>query len=300
MQVEGDASRPEDDGLHTPPDDSLVVGFVGAGQIGGPMVERLLGAGHRVRLYARRREVRERLAAAGAEIVDSAACCADADAVVCAVFDDEQLLEVGAQVVPNLTPEKVFISHTTGTPGAVDRLAALAAGRGAHIVDAPFSGNADAVRGGRLTVYLGGDEGTQLARHVVSAYAAPILPTGALGSALRVKLLNNLLFAAISQLTLRGVAVGRELGIEEDALLAALAVGSGGSNAGRHIAVQGGAERFAARVDHFLRKDIAACRAVAGELGVDISLLLRAAVEGPIAVHDPAPRDGVDRPLRTR
>jgi 3-hydroxyisobutyrate dehydrogenase-like beta-hydroxyacid dehydrogenase len=35
------------------------VTFVGAGQIGGPMSQRLLAAGHDVTVYARRAEVRE-------------------------------------------------------------------------------------------------------------------------------------------------------------------------------------------------------------------------------------------------
>ncbi|NED60092.1 NAD(P)-binding domain-containing protein, partial [Streptomyces sp. SID10244] len=50
-----------------------VVGFIGAGQMGEPMVRRLLGAGHDVVLYARRDEVRTRLSEAGARLADSVA-----------------------------------------------------------------------------------------------------------------------------------------------------------------------------------------------------------------------------------
>ena len=39
------------------------VSFVGAGQMGGPMVQRLLDAGVPTTVYARRAEVRERFAA---------------------------------------------------------------------------------------------------------------------------------------------------------------------------------------------------------------------------------------------
>jgi 3-hydroxyisobutyrate dehydrogenase-like beta-hydroxyacid dehydrogenase len=49
------------------------VGFLGAGQLGEPMVERLLGAGHDVVVYARREETRRRLEAKGAAIADSVA-----------------------------------------------------------------------------------------------------------------------------------------------------------------------------------------------------------------------------------
>ena len=49
------------------------VGFVGAGQIGAPMSERLLAAGHDVTVYARRAEVREHFDRAGAHVTDSLA-----------------------------------------------------------------------------------------------------------------------------------------------------------------------------------------------------------------------------------
>jgi 3-hydroxyisobutyrate dehydrogenase-like beta-hydroxyacid dehydrogenase len=143
------------------------------------------------------------------------------------------------------------------------------------------------VRAGRLTVYLGGEPGhVDLARRVVGAYADTIITTGARGTALRTKLVNNLLFAAISQLTLRGLAVGRALGIDDTALLSALAAGSGGSAAAGHIAGRGGPERFAAAVVPFLRKDLAACREVAGDADVDLSALLAAAYDGPMNVDE--------------
>ena len=47
------------------------VGFVGAGQIGGPMSERLIAAGHDVTVYARRAEVREHFARLGAAATGS-------------------------------------------------------------------------------------------------------------------------------------------------------------------------------------------------------------------------------------
>lgn len=243
------------------------IGFVGAGHIGEPMVERLLAAGHTVRVCARRADVRDRLAAAGAEPVDHLDGC---PVVVSCLYDDTQMLDVLPGVVD---ASAVIVSHTTCRPSTVDKLAAV-------IVDAPFSGTAEAVRAGRLTVYLGGEpDHVAVARRVVGAYADTVITTGARGTALRTKLLNNVLFAAISQLTLRGLAAGRALGIDDTTLLAALAVSSGGSAAAGHIAAHGGPERFAAAVVPFLRKDLAACREIA-----DLSALLAAAHDGPMNV----------------
>ena len=270
------------------------IGFVGAGTIGEPMVERLLAAGHTVRVYARRAAVRDRLGAAGADLVDRVRYVATGDAVVSCLYDDAQVLDVLPEVVREMAPGAVVVSHTTGRPETLSRLAPM--GRAA-IVDAAFSGTAEAVRAGRLTVYLGGEpEPVATAREIVGAYADPVLTTGSLGSALRVKLLNNLLFAAISQLTLRGLEAGRALGVEEETLLEALAVSSGGSTAAEYIAARGGPDRYVRRVVPYLRKDLAAARDAAAEAGIDLSALLTAAQEGPMNLgEDSLHENGVAR-----
>lgn len=263
------------------------IGFLGAGTIGEPMVERLLAAGHRVRLYARRVDVRDRLAAAGAELVDQPSDVAAADVVISCLYSDSQVLDVLPEVVRAMDSGAVLVSHTTGTPATLSRLDEFSLTGKAAIVDGAFSGTAEAVRAGRLVVYLGGEPAqVAVARQVVAAYAAPVILTGARGSAMRVKLLNNLLFAAISQLTLRGLEAGRAMGIDEGTLLEALAVSSGGSSAARYISARGGPDRYVTSVTPYLRKDVAACRDAAAEAGIDLSALLTAAQEGPMNLGD--------------
>lgn len=257
-----------------------MIGFIGAGHLGEPMAERLLSAGHDVRVYARRAEVRDRLAAAGAELARHPAELGSCAVVVSCLYSDEQVLDVLPEVVGAMAAGTVLVSHTTGRPEALDRLT----GYGPGIVDAAFSGTAESVRAGRLTVYLGGEpHDVATARQVVGAYADPILETGGRGSALRVKLLNNLLFAAISQVTLRGLNAAREWGIDETTLLDVLAVSSGGSSAANYVAARGGAERYAATVTPFLRKDLAACH----DTNADLTELLAIARGGPLDLGAP-------------
>ncbi|WP_246281538.1 NAD(P)-dependent oxidoreductase [Fodinicola acaciae] len=253
----------------------MTVGFVGAGRIGEPMVERLLAAGHQVHVYARRADVLERLVAAGAKPVDEVRELATCDVVVSCLYSDAQVLEVLPAIVAEL--DGLLISHTTGRPGTLQRLGHAA------IVEAPFSGTADAVRAGRLTVYLAGEpEQVATARWIISSYAGPVVATGGRGTAMRVKLINNLLLAAITQATLRGLAAGRAMGIDESVLLEALAVSSGGSTAARQMDARGGSENYLAAITPFLRKDLVACRDAAAEVGVDLSDLLAAAYDGPM------------------
>ncbi|MFW0786977.1 NAD(P)-binding domain-containing protein [Gordonia sp. CPCC 206044] len=260
------------------------IGFVGAGKIGEPMVERLVAAGHRTSVYARRPEVRDRLARIGAATTPTITDVAASDVVIACVFDDAQLTEVAPTVIEAMPLHTVFMSHTTGSPDTVRQLERIGAPRGVSIVEAPFSGTPEIIRDGRLTVLLGGDDdAVDRGAAVVSAYASRIHRTGGLGTALSAKLLNNALFAACTQITLSALRSADELGIGEGVLLDLLADSSGGSAAARYIADSGqDAEAYSTRIARYLTKDLDAARAAADHLGVDITNLLAAAQLGPM------------------
>jgi 3-hydroxyisobutyrate dehydrogenase-like beta-hydroxyacid dehydrogenase len=262
------------------------VAFVGAGQIGSPMAERLLAAGHDVTVYARRAEVREHFASAGASVTDSLSDAAlDADIVMVAVYSDEQLAEValGHQgLVANMPRESILASHTTGSPATIKRIAEAGAPHGVHVVDAPFSGGADQVTNGTLTVMLGGATGdVERVGTLVSAYADPILPIGELGSALVVKLVNNALFAANIQLVAQAERVANELGVDTPTLASVIQQSSGASYVMGLITYMGSANHLIETAGHYMRKDIDVVRAVAAGLGVDLGVIGDAVDGGP-------------------
>jgi 3-hydroxyisobutyrate dehydrogenase-like beta-hydroxyacid dehydrogenase len=262
------------------------VGFLGAGQLGEPMVDRLLGAGRDVVLYARREDVRLRLEAKGAAMANSVADLARrSDILISCLFSDAQLLETGLGpdgFIANAKPGAVFVSHTTGT---LSTLEALRDGSPATpvILDAPVSGTAEDIAGGTLTVLIGGPtDAVAAATPILAAYADPVVATGALGSALALKLINNLLFAANAQLLAAATQLGNQLGVAPDVLLSTLQVCSASSRAADHAHRIGGMQRFAELAAPFLRKDIVACREAAAEAGVELGLLDTAVREGPL------------------
>jgi 3-hydroxyisobutyrate dehydrogenase-like beta-hydroxyacid dehydrogenase len=264
------------------------VGFLGAGQLGEPMVGRLLGAGHDVVVYARREEIRRRLTAKGAAMADSVAELArGSDVLISCLFSDAQLRETGLGAdgfITNAKPGAVFVSHTTGTLSTLEALRDGSPSAPA-ILDAPVSGTADEIAAGTLTVLIGGQsDAVSAVTPVLAAYADPVVATGALGSALALKLINNLLFAANAQLLGAATQLGTQLGVEPSVLLSTLQVCSANSNAATHAHRIGGMDRFAELAGPFLRKDIAACREAAAEAGVELGLLETAVREGPLAL----------------
>ncbi|MGV0793486.1 NAD(P)-dependent oxidoreductase [Mycolicibacterium sp. XJ1819] len=255
---------------------SVPIGFIGAGQMGEPMVHRLLGAGHRVTVYARREEVRDRLRGAGAAAVDTVAdAVKDHPVVICCLFSDQQLRDValGADgLLAHCAPGAIVLSHTTGSVATLRELAA--AQPAVTVLDAPVSGTADDITNGQLTVLIGGPQAAvETAATVVDAYAETVLRTGDLGSALNLKLVNNVLFAANAQLLSAAVTVAADLGIDPDDFLTALAACSADSKAAGHARATGGIDNFSELAAPFLRKDVDAALTAAGEAGTDLGLL---------------------------
>src|SRR6478752_7722845 len=246
------------------------VAFVGAGQIGAPMSERLLAAGHKLTVFARRAEVREHFARLGAAVTDSLAEAAEgADAVHLALYSDEQLAEVTLGAADS--GQGGLVSHTTGSPATIQRIAD--AGNG-HVVDAPFSGGADDVLAGHLTVMLGGAPAdVARARDTVGTYADPMVEIGALGTALVVKLVNNALFAANIQLVAQAEQIANDLGVDTPTLARVIQESSGASYVMGLIASMGSTTTLVDAAGHYMRKDIDVVRDVVDGLGVDLGIL---------------------------
>lgn len=270
---------------------SNTIGFIGAGQLGEPMVHRLLRAGHRVEVCVRRPEAAERLASAGAVVSESVAPVAAAsDVLISCLFSDAQLLDAGSGpdgIAANARPGCVLVSHTTGTTATLRMLQEWSA-ESVAVCDAPVSGTAQDIERGELTVLVGGTaEVVERVRPVIGAYARVVMATGDLGSALAIKLINNVLFAANAQLVAAAVECGQSLGVRHEVLLDALAVCSGGSLAAQHMRRLGGPRSFAKAVSAFLSKDIDAALNWADDAGVELGLLERTATTGSLALRAP-------------
>jgi 3-hydroxyisobutyrate dehydrogenase-like beta-hydroxyacid dehydrogenase len=251
------------------------VGVVGTGRMGGPMVRRLVDAGHDVRALGRSDEKSRAVRELGADSVTHLADVGDrADVVIVCVFSDEQVRQVclDGDLLAGMAPGSVLVIHTTGSPRTAESIADRA--RGIDVLDAPVSGGPHDVAAGHLTLFVGGgDDAVALAQPVMSAYGDPIIHVGRTGAGQLVKLVNNTLFAAQIGLVAEGVRLGGRLGIEEPALLAALTHGSASSRALGNIAKAGSAVKFIAAVGDFIGKDVAVVRETVAELGGDLGAL---------------------------
>ena len=243
--------------------------------MGAPMVQRLVAAGHQVRVLGRTEEKRATVTELGAtpvaELTDVAV---DADAVVVCVFTDDQVAELclDGPLVEAMPRGSALVLHTTGSPRTAQAIAERFAG--VDVVDAPVSGGPHDIAAGHVTLFVGAsDDALERLRPLLGSYGDPILHAGPTGAGQLVKLVNNTLFAAQIGLVAEGTRLGARLGVDEGPLLAALTHGSSSSRVLNMIASAGSADAFIAGVGEFIGKDVAVVRRTVAELGGDLGVL---------------------------
>lgn len=176
------------------------IGFIGLGNMGGPMVRNLIGAGHAVTAYDL---APGKLSAAVGDGARAAASVAEAAAGGEAVVT---MLPAGAEVREVFTvaggaldaarPGALLIDCSTIDVETARAVAAVAAESGREMLDAPVSGGTTGAEAGTLTFMVGGsDAAFARARPILEAMGRTIIHAGAAGAGQAVKMCNQLMLA---------------------------------------------------------------------------------------------------------
>ena len=141
----------------------LVIGWVGMGRMGYPMAERLLKAGHDVKIWNRTRAKAEPLAEKGATLVDSPADLAGVD-VFCTMVstgkDVEQVYFGDNGVLSGDATPGIMIDWSSISTEESASLRERVTERGAEFLCSPVSGNGKCVKSGKLSAVVSGPEPT--------------------------------------------------------------------------------------------------------------------------------------------
>lgn len=175
------------------------VGFIGLGNLGTPIAERLLAAGTSLMVHDVRAKAMSALIESGADAAPSSADLARscATVLVCVQTDDQcrAVLTGPDGILAGCSAGDLVAVLSTVHPDTVAELAAAAEARGVALVEAPITGQgARSVRDGSVWVLLGGpDDAVARAELVLSRFAGRILRTGPLGSAAGLKVAHNVM-----------------------------------------------------------------------------------------------------------
>jgi len=211
------------------------VGFIGLGRMGRGMAGRLLGAGHRVRVFNRTRARAAELEAAGALVAASPAeACAGADAVFAMTADDRSSRAVwwgadGALAAP-LAPAALVVECSTLSYDWVLELSAAARARGLRYIDAPVTGAPEAAAAGTLTLLVGAaEDDLGVARPLLAPLAERLLHFGPVGAGTAYKLMINLVGAIQIASAAEGMALAERAGLPLSTVVEAIALGQAAS-----------------------------------------------------------------------
>jgi 3-hydroxyisobutyrate dehydrogenase len=209
----------------------MEIGFVGLGDQGAPMAERLLAAGHPLTVLARRQSVREEFAARGATVAPTLRELGAASDLVCIVVrNDAEVTEVVGELREGMRPGGVVAVHSTVHPDTCRTLAAELAPAGLTLLDAPVSGGPTVARAGGLTVMVGGDQATfERVAPYFRAFATTVRRMGDLGTGQLTKLINNFYAMAHEATTFEEIGLADAAGLERAAATEVLGAASGSS-----------------------------------------------------------------------
>jgi 3-hydroxyisobutyrate dehydrogenase-like beta-hydroxyacid dehydrogenase len=203
------------------------LGWIGLGEIGLPMAERLIGAGHRVIVWGRSAAKLQPAVDAGATAAASPAeLAAQCEGVLLCVTDGDAVEDVvfGARGVAEGAPRgSIIVDHSTIHPETARLASRRLRSAGVGWVDAPVSGGAGGAKAGTLATFLGGEPGdVERVRPWVAAYANHVTHMGPVGSGQVAKSCNQAVVASTIALWAEVIAYARRCGIDPDVLIDAV------------------------------------------------------------------------------
>ena len=200
------------------------VGVIGLGMMGGRIARRFVDEGHDVTVWNRTTAKAKRLVDAGAALGHSpAAVASTSEVVITMLADPAALFETvnGPDGLADADAAYTLVEMSTVGPATIDRLAEFLP-PSVELVDAPVLGSTSEVEERRLKVFAGGPAETVTRLTPLLGVLGDVIHVGPRGAGAAAKLVaNSTLLAALTAVG-EAVAIGRRLGLEDDALFEVL------------------------------------------------------------------------------
>ncbi|KGJ04113.1 3-hydroxyisobutyrate dehydrogenase [Paracoccus halophilus] len=202
----------------------MKIGFIGLGNMGGPMAANLVKAGHRVAGFD--------LAAPMPEGVTASASAAEAaheaEIVITMLPNGAILRAVADQVIPAMARGAVLCDCSTVDVDSARAVAEQAAGAGLGALDAPVSGGISGAAAGTLTFMVGGaPEAFDRVRPLFDIMGQKAVHCGASGTGQAAKICNNMILGVTMIATCEAFALADKLGLDRQKMFDVVSTSSG-------------------------------------------------------------------------
>lgn len=202
----------------------MKIGFIGLGNMGGPMAANLAKAGHEVTGF----DMAD-VSIDGVTMAASAEETATGRDVVITMLPNGQILRaVADQVIPVMQRGAVLLDCSTVDVESARAVATQAQSAGLLALDAPVSGGVGGAQAGTLTFMVGGDEaGFNIAKELFDIMGNKAVHCGPSGNGQAAKICNNMILGATMIVTCEAFALADKLGLDRQAMFDVVSTSSG-------------------------------------------------------------------------
>jgi 3-hydroxyisobutyrate dehydrogenase len=199
------------------------IGFIGLGNMGLPMAQNLLKAGHAVSGFDVSKAQVDALAASGGTAAASAkAAATGAETVITMLPAGQHVREVylgEGGMLAAVASGALLIDSSTIDVESARAVAAAAASRGLLMLDAPVSGGVGGAQAGTLTFMVGGpDDAFARGRPTLEAWGKTIVPAGGAGNGQAAKICNNMILGVSMIAVSEAFVLAEKLGLDAQKL----------------------------------------------------------------------------------
>jgi 3-hydroxyisobutyrate dehydrogenase-like beta-hydroxyacid dehydrogenase len=200
------------------------IGFLGVGQMGAPMAERLLAAGREVAVFDPDPAATGPLAARGAAVAGSVREAAGGAEIVFACLPSPEVskaVALGPDGVAGVGGPRIYVECSTIGTAAIKAIAAGLGARGITVLDAPVSGGPRGARAGRLATMVAGDRAAfERVKPHFDAICGKVFYVGAApGLAQITKLANNMISGAAMAVSMEAAVMAVKAGVDAHTLI---------------------------------------------------------------------------------
>ena len=205
----------------------MKIGFVGLGNMGGPMALNLLKAGHALVVHDVRQESAVQHLERGAKWAASPRDAARESELVLTSLPGPREVEAVALgpngIIHGAVAGTIFADLSTNSPTVMRKLYTAFKAKGVHVLDAPVSGGVWGAQRGTLQLMVGGDEAIfREVKSVLQACGDKVGYMGAIGAGSIAKLVHNMIGIATRAIFAEGFTLGVKAGVKPEAILEAI------------------------------------------------------------------------------
>lgn len=202
----------------------MKIGFIGLGNMGGPMAANLVAAGHEVAGFDLAAPMPEGVTKAGS----AAEAATGAEVVITMLPNGKILRAVADEIVPAMDKGAVFADCSTVDVESARAVADQAMAAGLLAVDAPVSGGVGGATNGTLTFMAGGsEEAFAKVEPLFDIMGQKAVHCGPSGNGQAAKICNNMILGVTMIATCEAFALADKLGLDRQAMYDVVSTSSG-------------------------------------------------------------------------